>query len=297
MPPVDTQSRTTRMLLFGAAVLALLGVVAFASRSGVTHTSSTAPETPGYVSWLMTVFLIIFVALTPYAVWVYLQQSHERHVAANRSFPQRVIRSLAILILVMGVVTLIAYARRHHIFFGSGQHTGGNSATPVAGQGAHGKHPATPQPHFEWPVLWVALGLVALVGGWWWLSLRRRGSLAALPWEGEEPELAADVALTIGDAIDDLEAEPDARRAVIAAYARMENTFARHGVGRRASETPLEYLRRALLALTAERGAVAQLTDLFEEAKFSRHDIGSDMKRDAIDALRTIRDDLQGVPA
>jgi hypothetical protein len=77
----------------------------------------------------------------------------------------------------------------------------------------------------------------------------------------------------------------------------MENTFARHGVGRRASETPLEYLRRALLALTAERGAVAQLTDLFEEAKFSRHDIGSDMKRDAIDALRTIRDDLQGVPA
>ena len=55
----------------------------------------------------------------------------------------------------------------------------------------------------------------------------------------------------MSDAIDDLEAEPDARRAVIAAYARMEGVLARHGLRRCPSETPLEYLRRILLGLTA----------------------------------------------
>ncbi len=45
-----------------------------------------------------------------------------------------------------------------------------------------------------------------------------------------EAGVADDLATTIGIAIDDLEAEPDARRAVIAAYARMEATLARHGL-------------------------------------------------------------------
>jgi hypothetical protein len=84
---------------------------------------------------------------------------------------------------------------------------------------------------------------------------------------------------------------------VIAAYARMEGVLARHGLRRRPSETPLEYLRRVLLELTARADAVARLTNLFEQAKFSRHDIDATMKRDAIGALREIRDDLRGATA
>ena len=56
--------------------------------------------------------------------------------------------------------------------------------------------------------------------------------------------VAEDLAASISVAIDDLEAEPDARRAVIAAYARMEGALARHGLQRRPSQTPLEYLRQ-----------------------------------------------------
>ena len=86
--------------------------------------------------------------------------------------------------------------------------------------------------------------------------------------------------------------EADARKAVIAAYARMEGVLARHGVPRLASETPLEYLSRVLSDLTARHEPVARLTDLFEVAKFSRRAVGPDMKRDAIDALQEIRDEL-----
>jgi hypothetical protein len=42
---------------------------------------------------------------------------------------------------------------------------------------------------------------------------------------------------------------------------------------------------------------VTRLTDLFEQAKFSRHEIDATMKRDAIGALREIRDDLLGATA
>jgi len=118
-----------------------------------------------------------------------------------------------------------------------------------------------------------------------------------LPAWAPAGSVADDVADSIDDAIDDLEAEPDARRAVIAAYARMERAFGRHGLTRLASETPTEYLRRILLGLTTKVDAVKRLTGLFEQARFSDHAIDGAMKQDAIDSLRTIRDDLQAAPS
>jgi hypothetical protein len=49
--------------------------------------------------------------------------------------------------------------------------------------------------------------------------------------------------------------------------------------------------------LTARADAVVRLTDLFELAKFSRHDIDASMKLEAIGALREIRDDLRTAAA
>jgi hypothetical protein len=121
-------------------------------------------------------------------------------------------------------------------------------------------------------------------------ALRRRRSTATEA-AAVDP-VAQDVAVTIRDAIDDLEHEPDARRAVIAAYARMEGVLARHGLQRQPSETPLEYLRRALLGLISSGAAVERLTGLFERAKFSPHDVDAGMKADAIESLREIRDGL-----
>ena len=66
------------------------------------------------------------------------------------------------------------------------------------------------------------------------------------------------------------------------------------GSARQPSETPIEYLRRILLGLTSRVDAVRRLTGLFEQAKFSRHEIDVTMKQDAIGALREIRDDLAG---
>jgi hypothetical protein len=167
------------------------------------------------------------------------------------------------------------------------------------GQGLlHGRRGKAPplEPQFEWTMLWIALAVLALGGGWLYYGWRTRAKRKAEPLDREQT-VADDLAASIGDAIDDLEAEPDPRRAVIAAYARMEAVLARNGLRRRPSETPLEYLRRILLGLTTRGEAVSRLTSLFEQAKFSRHEIDASMKEDAIGALREIRADLQGAPA
>jgi hypothetical protein len=39
--------------------------------------------------------------------------------------------------------------------------------------------------------------------------------------------------------------------------------------------------------------AARRLTLLFERARFSQHDVGPEMKEDAIDALETVREDLR----
>ena len=80
---------------------------------------------------------------------------------------------------------------------------------------------------------------------------------------------------------------------MIAAYARMEGVLARHGHARDPAETPFEYLSRILLSLQVGGSAVRELTELFERAKFSAHDIDDTMKERAISSLLSVRDALR----
>jgi hypothetical protein len=189
---------------------------------------------------------------------------------------------------------VVIYLKRHHHHFLSINLHGINAKKRLHGN--HNGTPAAVEPHFEYTVLWIALAGIAIGGAWFSYVWRTRKKRTAVPLELEQT-VAEDFAASIGNAIDDLESEPDARRAVIAAYARMETVLARNGLQRRPSETPVEYLRRILLGLTSRSDSVSRLTELFEQAKFSRHAIDTSMKRDAIGALREIRDDLQGAHA
>jgi hypothetical protein len=109
-------------------------------------------------------------------------------------------------------------------------------------------------------------------------------------------EIAAELSDVLDESLDDLRSERDPRRAVIAAYARMEVTLARAGFPRSVAEAPLEYLARMLLELLhTSADAVSKLTALFERAKFSHHEIDAGMKDEAIDALVSVRDELRAV--
>jgi hypothetical protein len=101
----------------------------------------------------------------------------------------------------------------------------------------------------------------------------------------------------LDETLDDLLAEPDPRRAVIAAYARMERAFAAHGVPRRQFEAPHEYLGRVLAEATGGGRGAVRLTALFERARFSPHEVDSAMKTDAIEAIQALQAELAAAEA
>jgi hypothetical protein len=290
MEPLEPASsgRSIRLALVAFGLLALLGVVAFASRSGFSGSSNAKP-TPGYVSYAFTAFLIVFVLMIPIAAYTFLMQAREGEVA-RKSFKSRVIQNFLTVALFSLIGFGVLYLKRHHGQIFNLNSKALKNISPRKGA-HHGGNTGAFQPKFEWPVLVVALAVLAIAGFFALRSYRSRKLRTAVPID---PTVAEDFAATIGAAIGDLDAEPDARRAVIAAYARMEGVLGRHGLRRNPSETPVEYLGRILGGLTSRSDAVSRLTSLFEEAKFSRHEIDDPMKREAIDSLRAIRDDLQG---
>jgi hypothetical protein len=285
-PPAP--GRSIRLALVAFGLLALLGVVAFASRSGLGHQSQAAP-TPGYVSYAFTAFLIVFVLMIPVAAYGFLLQAREGEVA-RKSYRQRTLESIGMLFFFGALAFVVVYLKRHHHHFLL-PHVRGLKSGKKALQAGHG-HRAVVEPHFEYTVLWIALAVIAVGGGWLFYMWRTRKKRTAVPLEREQT-VAEDFASSIGDAIDDLESEPDARRAVIAAYARMERGLGGAGLARKPFEAPLEYLQRVLLELQAGAQPVGRLTDLFERAKFSRDDVSADAKDEAIECLLAISGDLR----
>lgn len=233
----------------------------------------------------MSALLVLMVVAAPFALWAWIVQQREGGIAQEqRGVARRVVQPLVLCALV--VLAIVVRRRLYADLFGHGTSKSGHGAPLARLPTAHAAHAATSPAHFEWPVLWVALAVAAAALAF--AVLRRRRAEPEAAEAGIDEELAA----TIGDAIDDLEAEPDARRAVVAAYARMEAVLARNGLRRRPSQTPLEYLRAVLAALSGRGGAATRLTELFEEAQFSTHRVDETMKGEAIAALRTIRDGL-----
>ena len=143
-----------------------------------------------------------------------------------------------------------------------------------------------------WPLVIVSLGTAAAL----FVATARRSRST----EADVTTDAATIAL-LDASLDDLRREPDARRAVIAAYARMEGGLSARGFARHAAETPTEYLRRAQdvgtggspsLAPVAVR-ALGELTALAERARFSPLAIDEAMRARAVDALERLRDELR----
>jgi Domain of unknown function (DUF4129) len=127
---------------------------------------------------------------------------------------------------------------------------------------------------------------------------RRSGEPAAAEAAVVEPspadaEADAEVARRALDAaLLPLREPADARGAVIEAYARMEDVLASRELGRRIPEAPREYLMRVLTEQGMPERSLTTLTELFEEARFSPHQIPPSASARARDELETARQAL-----
>ena len=114
--------------------------------------------------------------------------------------------------------------------------------------------------------------------------------------EQESSDVEQSVVRAVGESIDQIERDPDARRAIIRAYAQMEHAFDDAGVPRRPHEAPFEYLGRALRGVRVSPPAAGRLASLFERARFSQHAVAAETKNDAIGALREVERQIQAPP-
>jgi hypothetical protein len=117
--------------------------------------------------------------------------------------------------------------------------------------------------------------------------IRRRNPLR------RRESLAGELVGALDESLDDIEAEPDPRHAVIRSYARMERVLDSHGLPRESFEAPFEYLARVLQEVHASGPGARRLTELYERARFSTHRIDTSMKGHALDAVRALRAELE----
>ena len=286
------ESRLPRPLKAGVAalgVIGLLALVALGSRGAHpgAHSQPHQRQVPAQVgNDLLTAMVIGYGLGVLVVIAVFLTFRHKWEDPRSRW-----LRDLVVTLLVCGLVTLIAYRVVHthgalrflHLDQHAGTTKAGHPRTQTLPQLAAPKRAA----HFDWRFAALLVGLALLAAAFFVVGGRSRGGSKAA-----EPAVEEELDTALGESIDDLRRESDPRRAVIAAYARMERVLRRHGRARRAAEAPYEYLERVLSELRIRPVAVAELTELFERAKFSVHQIDGSMKTRAIDALVAVREDL-----
>jgi hypothetical protein len=277
-------SERFRAFLAVAGVSALVALVAVASRGNAPRLGEDAPvgRPPALIAdYLATLALLIVPLGAVLFVWGMLQK---RMAPARKGGVKR--SPLTSLVLFVALVGFAFWAVAHLSRNENGPRlpTVPTQTAPGAGKGKDNQGPGEAQ--FSWLAA-LTLGSIALAFAVTFLIAarhRRRG----LP-PGLSQQLVAEV---LEESLDDLRAEPDPRRAVIRTYARMERTFGAHGVPRRPFEAPLEYLERLLGVVEPSAHSVRRLTQLFERARFSEHEVDLQMRDEAIDALIALREEL-----
>ena len=279
---------SARALVPALVVLVLVGVVAVAA-TGRTSTGTDESRAPA--AWVLDTFLSLgIVMVIPAAALLVYGLMQRKEIRAQMATGRYRRRSLTTYLVLMALFAGVTYYRvstwegtpiQDNVLdaFSNGE-TGTSEPTATGGGSNY-------EPQFTWVPLLVIGSLVVIGVAVATIVARRRRPLS------QDEIIAMKLAGALDDSLDALRAEPDPRKAVIAAYARLERVLAAHRLERLESETPSEYLARILEHLQVERRSVARLTDLFTEAKFSHHSVDAAMKEEAIEALTTVRDELR----
>jgi len=289
--PGPSRSSLSRQAWLTALTAALVFLVALGSRRSFANVSPSRTLLDARVV-LGDLFVILgAILVAEFCLLVYIWVSHLRkrrsgidggEARAPTSWGQRLLASL---------VALMLFA----VFIGVAARNGGDGSTtplgfaPPVGLPPLGSDQSAAQTFvIHW---WILLGLAlfGLAGLLLTVLLRRRRlEVEAESAPSEREELLAAVEASL----EELEEDPDPRKAVIGAYASMEQALSRHGLARRPSEAPLEYLARWSSAVRVSRSPAEALTRLYERARFSLHLVDEDMKQEATAALLTLRHEL-----
>jgi hypothetical protein len=278
-----------RAVLGLGAILASLVAVAIASTGSVPDGSSGTRRPSDQLLDVLISLLLVWMAIgSVLLVFLLVLRKGaltETAVARQRRRPWA---SLVAFAIFFGLLALFV----RWVWLGDGTGQGVVGRLRPGGQGTTSSGATDPndyQPEFATGPVVAVVALVAIALVTWYVADRAHRRRLG---DGREPLLPA-LADVVEESLEDIEAEQDPRRAVIAAYARMERALAAYGLPRLPSEAPDEYLQRIFADLEVSRLATSRLTALFAWAKFSGHDVAPEMKQQAIEALTAVREELR----
>jgi MFS family permease len=287
------RERSWRGIAAVGGLLGLVGVVAVAAagRSPGGGESRPSAHAPTLVADYLATIFVILMPIGAVAILFLLASRRAEQVRQSKGHNW--------LGLFMGFVALalVLIAATHGPFanrFGREPTRGGTVAKPAKAKPAEEKK-ATPsppdesyEPRLRWMPVFIVGSLILGIGGAMMVfAVRRKRELL------RDVPVAVALSEVLAETLDDLRRETDPRRAVIQAYARMERTLGARGLPRRETEAPLEYLARVLDIVQASSHSIRRLTQLFQRARFSTHEIDVGMKEDAIAALSGLRAELE----
>lgn len=273
-----------RLIPVGAAVTALLVVAGVASHGRPLSTSVGTGPSATFFDYVATTLVVFAVAMLVIVAWTLASDR------AGGGPPRRGRWSLVSALIMFAAASLLAYGIANSKFERrlrnlENRKTNVEAKPPPANVKPAPKHLRNAR--LRWDEIAIVLILVAGIGVYFYVNRTPRRGIRPLLQSRRAVSQALD------DSLDDLRTDPDIRRAIIAAYARMERALATVGMARAPSEAPFEYLERSLVELDAGAEGARRLTELFERAKFSDHALGEPMREQAIDALVAVRDDLR----
>ncbi len=277
-----------RLVAILAVLLGLLAIVALASRghaAPVGRGGSTRAPSQVLVDLVFTLILCGMACTILFLAYLVTWKKAE---AKKKGSLRGTLVSIAYIAAVLGLFLLLSIQAHNHHRRALTIPRFGQQRAKLERQAAGRQRAHTPA--FEWQLAagLAALGVAAVV-----VPLVRRRLRVRQAYR--EQRIAEALAGVLDESLDDLLRERDPRRAVIAAYARMERTLEAEGLPRRHAEAPFEYLSRVFAELRTSGRTAFALTELFERAKFSTHRVDGSMKDEAISALVALRNDLRAV--
>ena len=284
---VNGSRRRARLGLI--ALLLLLVAVAIASTGSVPVGSGASRRPSDSFLDVLTNLLLLMMAFGA-LLWVYILALRRDVVAQAIAARRRRSPWTTLATFTLGLGLLVLFVHRVSVDDGLRRRLAARiRPSPENSVGDSTTAPGDYRPEFATGPFLVVLAVLAVAGASWYLSDRaRRRRLDPM-----SESLLPDLADALEETLDDLWAEADPRRAVIAAYARMERALAAHGLARSPAEAPDEYLQRIFTDLEVSHGATSRLTALFAWARFSSHEVAPEMKQEAIEALEAVRDELR----
>lgn len=171
---------------------------------------------------------------------------------------------------------------------------GGQPNPPRGGAGPGGFGPGqSSDPPTGFLILGIVVAAVFIAA----LAVQVAGFMRAMVRKTPPRETPRETAAkVVARTIQDLQAGGDYRAAVIRCYSELCALLATRGVRSQAALTAREIESEARRQLGLSDRSLPPLTVLFEEARYSRHEIGAAQRDGALAALRGVKSELEGSP-